>query len=213
MARASVLTSLVARTQHLGNAAFDRLFRIDTAGIVGQAELGFGPETGNHYQPSNWVNLIGVVRMLRTLKVGREDGFLELGCGKGQVVFLAARFPFGRVIGLDLSEDLISVARRNMDPGKHRFQCQHVELVVGDAADYAIPDDVTICYLYHPFPRPVMERVMAHLDASLAARPRRMHILYLEVSDADLLVAHGFHETRTIRRLRQFVREPDRQQP
>jgi SAM-dependent methyltransferase len=206
--RASALSSVVAHTQHLGNSAFDRIFGIDTAGVVGPAELGFGPEIGNHYVPSNWVNLIGVMRMLRGLHVQSGDGFLDLGCGKGQVVFLAAHFPFGQVHGIDLSEDLISVARRNLDPGKHHFRCAHVDLVAGDAADYAIPTDVTVCYLYHPFPRPVMERVMAHVDASLAAHPRRMHLFFLEATDVDLLEAHGFRQARRIRRLRQFVRDP-----
>jgi SAM-dependent methyltransferase len=208
VSRASALTSLVIRTQRAGNVAFDRLFRVDTAGIVGFKQLGFGPEVGEYYMPSNWVNIIGLWRILRGLHVQKSDGFLDLGCGKGQVVFLAAHFPFGRVRGIDLSSDLIAVARSNMDPEKHRFRCDSVDLVVGDAADYAIPEDVTMCYLYHPFPRPVMQQVMAHLDASLAANPRRMHIFYLEAFDTDLLEAHGFRQARRIRRLRQFVRDP-----
>jgi SAM-dependent methyltransferase len=208
VARALALSSVVARTQHLGNSAFDRLFHIDTAGIVGPAELGFGPEVGNHYVPSNWVNLIGVMRMLRGLHPQRSDGFLDLGCGKGQVIFLAAHFPFGQVHGVDISPELISVARRNLDPGKHHFRCGQVDLVASDATDYVIPSDVTVCYLYHPFPRPVMQQVLAHLDASLAADPRRFHLLYLEATDVDLLEAHGFRQARRIRRLRQFVRDP-----
>jgi SAM-dependent methyltransferase len=198
--------SVIAGAQRLGDTVFDRVFGIETAGPAGPSELGFGPDTGSPYQPSNWANLIGLVRMMRTLNIGSGDVFLDLGCGKGQVLFLAAHFPFGRVIGLDASEDMISIARRNLDPLRHRFKSRHVELVVGDAADYEIPVDVSICYLYNPFPRPIMERVMAQLDASLAARPRRIRILYLEARDADLIVADGFREIRTIRRLKQFVR-------
>jgi SAM-dependent methyltransferase len=185
---------------------FDRAFGVDTAGHVGGPELGFGPDTGNPYQPSSWVNLIGLVRMLRAMDIDRHDVFLDLGCGKGQVVFVAAYFPFGHVIGLDLSEQLISIARHNLDPGRHRFRCPEIDLVVGDAADYPIPTDVNVCYLYHPFPRPVMERVMARLDASWDAHPRDIRLFYLEAADADLLAAHGFRETRRIRRLRQYVR-------
>jgi SAM-dependent methyltransferase len=200
----------IARAQRLGDRTFDRVMGIDTASPVETAQLGFGPETGNPYVPSNWVNLIGLARMLRALDGGPGTGFLDLGCGKGQVIFLVARtFPFRHIVGLDLSEEMIASARRNLDPARHRFRSPNVELVVGDAGDYPIPGDVDTCYLYNPFPRPVMERVMAQLDATLAAHPRRMRLFYLESPDADLLVQHGFREVRRIRRLRLFVREPE----
>jgi SAM-dependent methyltransferase len=203
-----MLSSIVARMQHLGNVAFDRVAGIETAGLVDRSQLGFEPDTGNPYQPSNWVNLIGFVRMLRALHIGGGDTFLELGCGKGQVLFVAAHFPFGRVVGLDLSEDMIAVARRNMDPTKHRFRCQDVDLVVGDAAELRIADDVNVCYLYNAFPRPVLERVLDNLDVSLAAHPRRMRLFYLELEEPGVIAAHGYREVRRIRRLRQFVRDP-----
>ncbi len=206
-------TTVVSGVQRLGNAAFDRVFRVDTAGFIDVPELGFETDCGRAYMPSNWINLISLARMMRALDIGDDDTFLDLGCGKGQVLFVAAHFRFGRVIGIDLCKDLVSVARRNMDPGRHRFKAGKVDLVVGDAAEYQVPADVNVCYLYNSFPRHVLERVMARLDASLVAHPRRMRILYLELVDADVLAAHGFREVRRIRRLRQFVRSEPRREP
>ncbi len=206
-------TTVVSRVQRLGNAAFDRVFHIETAGFIDVSELGFEPDCGRPYMPSNCVNLISLARMMRALDIGAGDVFLDLGCGKGQVLFVAAHFRFGRVIGIDLCKDLVTVARRNLDPGKHRFRAGRMDLVVGDAAEYQVPDDVNVCYLYNSFPRPVLERVMAQVDASLVASPRRMRILYLELEDADVLATHGFREVRRIRRLRQFVRVEPQQAP
>lgn len=197
----------VAGLQGLGNRGLDRIFGIETATPVDLSELGFGSDTGSPYQASNWVNLIGLVRVLRELEVAPSDVFLDLGCGKGQVLFVAAHFPFGRVIGLDVSERMISVARRNLEPARRGFRAGGVDLLVEDAAEYEWPAAVNTCYLYNPFPRPVMDRVLANLDASLAECPRRMRLLYLEAVDADLLRARGFREARSIRRLRLFARD------
>lgn len=40
--------------------------------------------------------------------------FLDLGSGKGRMVLSAARFPFRRIIGVELSNDLTAIARRNV---------------------------------------------------------------------------------------------------
>ena len=198
----------LAYLQTAGNRVFDRAFGTDTARSVGLPGLGFGPEVGSPYQASNWVNLIGLARMLRELEIDREDVFLDLGCGKGQVLFVAAHFPFARVVGLDLSEAMISIARRDLDGRRRGFRAGGVELIAGDAAGFEFPPDVNTCYLYNPFPRPVMAQVLAGMDASLAEHPRTMRVLYLEAADGDLLLAQGFRETRRIRRLRLYVSEP-----
>jgi hypothetical protein len=102
---------------------------------------------------------------------------------------------------------MLSVARRNLATRRRGFRAGKVDLIAGDATAFQFPADVNTCYLYNPFPRPIMDRVIAHLDASLADHPRRMRVIYLEATDADLLVARGFREARRIRRLRLYVRD------
>jgi arsenite methyltransferase len=48
---------------------------------------------------------------------------LDLGCGSGRDVFLAAKLvgPSGRVIGLDMTEEQLAVARRNLSSQMRRF--------------------------------------------------------------------------------------------
>jgi SAM-dependent methyltransferase len=198
----------VAGVQHLGDVLFDRWFGIETATPVGHEALGFGPESGIPYQAANWLNVILLVRMLRGIRVTSDDVFIDIGCGKGQAVFVAAHFPFDRVVGVDLSADLISIARRNLDPSRHRFACPRIDLVAADAAAFTFPSDVNTCFLYNPFPRPIMERVVANIETSLSAHPRRMRVFYLNAVDGDLLVAHGYRQVRRIRQLRQYVRDP-----
>jgi SAM-dependent methyltransferase len=48
---------------------------------------------------------------------------LDLGCGAGRDAYLASRLvgPRGRVIGVDMTEEQLDVARRNMDSQMRRF--------------------------------------------------------------------------------------------
>jgi SAM-dependent methyltransferase len=79
------------------------------------------------------------------------DVFLDPGSGKGRAVLLAARYPFKRVIGVEFSESLTAIARRNMATFRARLRCHDVELVTADVVDYRIPDDVSVVYMFNLF--------------------------------------------------------------
>ena len=72
-------------------------------------------------------------RLLERISAFPGDRVLDLGCGAGEVSLAIARArPRARVIGLDISHDLIAVAQsRNQNPG--------VDFVVGDAASWIDP--------------------------------------------------------------------------
>jgi SAM-dependent methyltransferase len=201
--------------QDTGDRLFDRYLGIETAGAVWQGELEFGSEAGLHYQPSNWLNLVLLGQLLRDLRVSRSDAFIDFGCGKGQVLALASRFPFGRVIGLDLSPSLLERAERNMERIRGRATAGALELVQANALHYTVPDDLTIAYFYMPFPTPVYEQVAANIAASLARRPRTFRIIYLEQAAPDREVPgrHGFRLVKQRRRMAMYASTPDDREP
>jgi SAM-dependent methyltransferase len=93
--------------------------------------------------------------------------FLDLGSGKGRVVFQAAQRPFRRVIGLEHDYDLHSAAVRNFDVFSRRAEgLAPVQLVHGDAQQHALPDGRLVVYLYNPFPAVVLGRVGRRLARS-----------------------------------------------
>jgi methylase of polypeptide subunit release factors len=47
-------------------------------------------------------------------EVKATDVFVDFGCGKGRVLYLACRHPFKEVIGVDLSPAVVEAARRNL---------------------------------------------------------------------------------------------------
>jgi SAM-dependent methyltransferase len=196
--------------QDTGDRLFDRYLGIETARPVKHDGLEFGEDVGGFYQASNWVNLVKLRSVLRGLHVGKQDAFIDFGCGKGQVIALASRLPFGRVIGLELSPSLIAIAEANAARIRGRAACGAIELVEANAMDYVIPDDLTVAYFYMPFPTSVYERVVANIAESLARRPRTLHIFYLFEAPTDPPIPgqHGFEKVMQWRRMAMYTFRP-----
>lgn len=162
----------------------------DTYGTVELTELGFDNPEYVHYQPSSWRHLD---RALEGCEVGPGDVFLDLGCGKGRIVYLAAQRPFDRVVGVEIAPELLAVAQRNVDRNSARLACD-VELVAADVVEYAVPDDVTYVYLYNPFVGDVFRAALGGLIASLDRRPRPMTLIYANPTMAEEIAACGRFE-------------------
>jgi predicted metallo-beta-lactamase superfamily hydrolase len=61
-----------------------------------------------------------------------------------------------------------------------------MRVLLEDAANYRFPSGPLVVYLYHPFCRPVLEKVLRNLDRSLAEEPRDAAVIYInhELRDA-----------------------------
>jgi hypothetical protein len=93
------------------------------------------------YLPSGWFRLLIA---LPRRDVGPHDVFADLGSGKGRVVLQAAMiYPFKRVIGVKIVEDLNAIARANVERNRARLRARDVEIVTGRARMGASrgPDD------------------------------------------------------------------------
>jgi len=174
---------------------------IETDGEIGLAELGIDGPDRSRYKPAGWFMLR---RILPSREVGPGDVFLDVGSGMGRAVFQAAKdYPFRRVIGVELSEQLNDVARGNIDRNRHRLRCQDVVLLAVDAAEYQVPDDVTVVFLYNPFTGEIFAGFIRQLLASIDRSPRRVRVIYGNPIEHDLLMGTGrFREVKLLRGLR-----------
>jgi SAM-dependent methyltransferase len=168
----------------LADLLFDR--GIDTAGIQYQGEHLHSDNV--RYEASGWSYL---PRALPRDSVSGSDVFLDIGSGKGRVIYQAARYPFRRVMGVEVSEELNEVAHANIETRRRKLVCQDIELVTADAAGFDIPDDVTVAYLFYPFVGDTFRAVMGKLVESLDRRPRRLRLIYVCPKLEDEVLATG----------------------
>jgi SAM-dependent methyltransferase len=118
----------------------------------------------------------GIWRMLRHIRPQSTDVLLDIGCGAGRVVCLAGRMHWRRVIGLDISPEFARLAKQNV--ASLRARRTEVEIIQTDAAQFLVPDDVTVVFLYNPFRGDVMRETLSRILESVDRTPRRVRILY-----------------------------------
>lgn len=186
--RQSVRSGVLALRRCVSAGAIERQRGIETGQVVDLEDLGLAGLDRVRYEPSGWLDLR---RALRRVDVGADDVFLDLGAGKGRVVIQAASYRFRRVIGVELSDELSCVARQNIEASASRLRCQDVTIVTADAAEYVIPDDVTVVYMYNPFRGETFERVLQALIASVERAPRRLRVIYRTPLEQERLEATG----------------------
>ena len=163
---------LADRLQRSATRVLDR--GLDTAGSAEEPEHDHPDRL--HYLPSPWHVL---PRALRYIGVSDRDVFVEFGCGKGRVVHQAARRPFRRVVGVEISPVLAEVARSGLAARRHQHRCRDVEIVVADVTAFRVPDDLTVAYFYRPFTGDVFESVLRGIVESIDRNPRRVRLIYV----------------------------------
>jgi SAM-dependent methyltransferase len=190
----------VGLRRSLGQLLFERRNRIETEALVPLEEFGLADPNRIDYQPLAWLALR---RILRRSEVTEDDVFIDLGSGMGRAVFqAAAQYPFKRVIGVELSNELHTIAKRNFQQTTRRLRCPHIDLVNSDAVDYELPDDVTVVLFNNPFTGEIFERVLRNLLASIERNPRKLRIIYANPTEEALLLAAGARRVRKVRGLR-----------
>ncbi|MEN9521377.1 MAG: hypothetical protein RLZZ381_3965, partial [Cyanobacteriota bacterium] len=105
--------------------------------------------------------------------------FLDLGCGKGRALLVASEFSFENILGIELSPLLAEIARHNAEIVAHRFpQRTEVCIQVADASSFPLPAGNLVIFLYHPFGAELVAKVVAGIEAALAAEDRSIYIVY-----------------------------------
>ena len=170
------------KLEQLSRDGFDAAHGTDTAEIMVGRDLGPCVTRGGHLVSRYETTSAAAIKMaLDSLAVDFSDFvFVDLGCGKGKPLMVAASYPFRRLIGVDISPACIDVARRNIARfGPEKIDPSRVELMALDVEDFAFPDEPLVLYLFNPFPPKLMERMMANLETSLRAKPRDAAIVYV----------------------------------
>lgn len=175
--------------------AFDREHGVDTAGIVPLQALAIDSanrDLGVRYQASCAADFRGL--MARLALPAEELTFVDLGAGKGRAMLLASELPFRRVVGVEFAPELCEVARRNVESFQVAAQrCREFEVICADAAEYQLPDEPTLVYIYNSFAEPVMRAVLANVRRSVDERPRKLLLALVNRKlDASALADMGW---------------------
>jgi SAM-dependent methyltransferase len=160
---------------------FDIVHGTDTSGLIRGEDLSTSHRNGFWSTAYYGVSPALLLHLLNVLDIDyRRFTFLDLGCGKGRALLLASRFPFRRIMGIELSPQLGTIAAANIANFSAPWQqCRDIEVRTGDATAIEYPAGPLVLYLYNPFLAPVLKRCLRNLAHSLANEPREIHLIYI----------------------------------
>lgn len=155
---------------------FDREFGIETRKTVWRRRLNVGK--GNRgYQT------VSPELFRQAASLVPRHTFIDLGCGKGRILILANQLGFPRVIGVERSSSLAKIALGNVS----RLHIP-AEIIKHDASSYQFPNKPIVVYMYNPFGRRTMEKVVANLHQHQFS----VHVIYVQPEQEDVFL--GFRE-------------------
>ncbi|TCT06451.1 hypothetical protein EDC22_11134 [Tepidamorphus gemmatus] len=163
-----------------------RLERVSTATDVAlDGQIVAGPNL-RHAQPYRPSPRPLVRRLIRALPGPLDQTtFVDIGSGRGRVVFEAAALPFARVVGIEFAEALHEDAMLNLRHWpRARMRCRKVDFIWADALDAPLPSGDLAVYMFDPFD----ERTTLRMAARLAEHGRTARVSVVLVGMRDLTV-------------------------
>lgn len=183
----------------------ERKYRINTTGadeLNKLEEMGIDVTHATIYMPVSYALLEEVFKQinshnqkLQTANNKPLKHFLDMGCGKGRAMCMAAHYGFNKVTGIDLSKDLCLAAEANLTLTKKRFPQLHYKVINNDAFYYDIPGDIDCIFFFNPFDEIIMSAVVNNIFESLQDNPRKLKIIYVNPLHKEQFIKAGYRET------------------
>ena len=181
----------------------EKKYGVDTTGadeLKDLDEMGIDVSHATIYMPVSYELLEDVFTQLNLSTIPQDaahkplNHFLDIGCGRGRAMCVAAHKGFSRITGIDLSKKLCESARQNCTLTQQKMPSVEFEVINNDAFYYDIPADVDCIFMFNPFDEIIMSGVANNIQESLRQYPRKMKIVYVNPLHKTLFTKTGFKE-------------------
>ncbi|MFM6925377.1 MAG: class I SAM-dependent methyltransferase [Ferruginibacter sp.] len=162
----------------------DELFKLEDQGIdISHATI---------YMPVSYTLLEEAFKHVNLIT---SNHFLDIGCGKGRALCVAAHQGFKKVTGLDFARDLCEAAKENLALTKQKIPALEYKVINNDAFYFEVPADVDCIFFFNPFDEIIMSAVVNNIFTSLKNNPRKITIIYVNPLHKVLFLKAGYKET------------------
>ena len=104
-----------------------------------------------------------IKRIFKLISINHSHSFLDIGSGKGAVLREACKYPFDKIAGIEYSEEYSKIANKNFE--KLRLS-NRVKVYQGDAAKFRSYEDYNVFFMFNPFDKDIMEKVISKIYES-----------------------------------------------
>jgi SAM-dependent methyltransferase len=160
----------------------DRKFNVRTRGFLEPHQTGVTQADAMAYSALEYSHLL---KALPAIPFPPEEVvFLDYGCGMGRALAAAARHPFRKVLGVEISATLADAARANLARLRRR-RAGIVEVHQADAAGFGVPPDANVIFFFNPFAGDTLIAVLQRLRESWSQHPRELFIIFFNHREFD----------------------------
>ena len=194
LSRSSPHVNAPVTIDHPAIHSFDQSYGVETSGLIWGEKLTTG-SASDQWNTAYYGIAPSVFRKVLSQIESALPGaaFVDLGSGKGRAVMLAMSYPFHIIYGVELSPDLHAIAENNLQRySKMVPSTAQVRLICMDALEFEFPPTPLILFFYHPFCRPVLQKVLNNLERSLRMNPRPARLVYINTELQSLLDSSRF---------------------
>ena len=142
--------------------------------------------SGDGHWLSNSANL-NLYNILKSMGDFSKNHFVDIGCGKGGVLYLAASlFKFYKITGIERENEFVTVCNNNLNG------FNNVKIECTDVNKMEIEPTMDFFYMYNPFGSETMKTFMKKIKISTKKYPRNIKILYKLPEEHEILISSGF---------------------
>jgi hypothetical protein len=156
---------------------FDVAYGTDTGGYISGAKMQSISMSGLYTTAYLGIQPSVLYQALSDVPISPEKfTFVDLGCGKGRALLIAAQLPFRHLLGVELVPDLCRIAQTNI--ATKPDWASRITVLNQDATTFTYPDGPLLVYFFHPFLPKLLRRVLTNLERQLRRSPRETYVLY-----------------------------------
>ena len=166
---------------------FDYKYSVDTHSWVPVSKLDVDDSKKEHAVLYQATRVLPLRKLFKRVQIPKENTLIDIGCGKGRVLLMAAEYGFEDVRGVEFSKSLCSIANKNILKYRKSTQTRTSFIVVNeDAAEYQYGDE-DVFFLYNPFDEVILEKVLQNISVSLKSRNRTIWMIYANAIHRKLI--------------------------
>ena len=183
-----VKKSILAGYSLLYDLYYDIIHGYDTYSWVPVDKLDVEEAQKEHAVIYQATRVIPLRVLFKRLNISKEYSFIDIGCGKGRVLLIAAEYGFKKVKGIEFSSNLATIADKNISKYKAKTKSNaNFDIITIDAAEYKFNEIEDVFFLFNPFDEVILAKVLDNICESLKGNNRRVWMIYANAIHRELI--------------------------
>lgn len=172
----------------------EKKYGIQTTGadeLESLEEKGIDTAHATIYMPVSYDVIEGIFQEYKPVQ---SKHFIDIGCGKGRAMCVAAQLGATKITGIDFSKEFCDQSKLNLVKTQQKYPSLQFKVLNKEAFYFEIPLDADCIFMFNPFDEIIMSGVIENIEISLEENPRPITIIYANPLQKHLFLEAGYKE-------------------